>query len=70
MTETTHTSDTPVLAQNGAHSTPVQDDIAAAESHKNTANEAFKGQACLVAAITSGEKKIDSFNTLQRRTIC
>jgi hypothetical protein len=55
MTETTHAADTPVLAQNGVHSIPVQDDIAAAESHKNTANEAFKGQACLVAAIKSGE---------------
>ena len=70
MTETTHAADTPVLAQNGVHSTPVQDDIAAAESHKNTANEAFKGQACLVAAIKPGEQTNDSFNTLQRRTIC
>ena len=43
MTETTHTSEIPLRAQNGAHSTPVQDDIAAAEGHKNTANEAFKG---------------------------
>ena len=61
MTETTHTSDVPLLAQNGAHSTPVQDDIAAAEGHKNTANEAFKGQACLVAAIKPGDQRTDSF---------